>query len=76
MPLSFIGAEFILKEPIAVTEFKARSLLTWMDYMLFGTGRSELLTIKRYLCTEIVLLVIFSPHLQLHAWSNVCGSLA
>jgi len=45
MPLSFIGAEFTLKEPIAVTEFKARSLLTKMDYMLFGTGWTKLLTV-------------------------------
>jgi len=46
MPLGFIGAEFTLKEPIAVTEFKARSLLTKMDYMLFGTGLAKLLSIK------------------------------
>lgn len=39
IPLGFIGAEFTLKEPIAVIEFKARSSLTKMDYMLFGTGK-------------------------------------
>jgi len=44
MPLGFIGAEFTLKEPIAVTEFKARSLLAKMDYMLFGTGWANLPT--------------------------------
>jgi len=38
IPLGFVGAEFTLKEPIAVTEFKARSSLAKMDYMLFGTG--------------------------------------
>jgi len=43
IPLGFIGAEFTLKEPIAVTEFKARSLLTKMDYVLFGTGSTLLL---------------------------------
>lgn len=46
MPLGFIGAEFTLKEPIAVTEFKARSSLTMMDYMLFGTGCTKLLAIR------------------------------
>lgn len=39
VPVGFVSAEFVLKEPIAVTDFKAKSLLTKLDYLLFGSGR-------------------------------------
>jgi len=38
MPVGFVSSEFMLKEPIAVTDFKAKSVLTMMDYYLFGSG--------------------------------------
>jgi hypothetical protein len=39
VPVGFIGAEYVIKEPIASTEFKASSLLAKIDYFLFGTGK-------------------------------------
>jgi len=56
MPLGFIGAEFTLKEPIAVTDYKAQSQLTKMDYMLFGTGWAILLTVKA-ICVRSLFIV-------------------
>jgi len=55
MPLGFIGAEFTLKEPIAVTEYKARSLLAKMDYVLFGTGRTASLSVEAVYILRLVL---------------------
>lgn len=36
--LGVVGLEYLMREPIAITEFKVRSFWTSMDYFLFGTG--------------------------------------
>lgn len=36
--MAVVSSEYLLKEPIAITEFKVRSFWTSMDYFLFGTG--------------------------------------
>ena len=36
--VQFDGMEYLIKEPIAITNHKASTLWSYVDYMLFGTG--------------------------------------
>lgn len=71
--MAVISSEFLLKEPIAITEFKVNSFWTYMDYYLFGTG---------YLSSPCFIegSAFFQadgqrhPHIEMHLLNTVIGN--